>query len=743
MRRSSDPAVCLQLRPDYCWGGGVYWYNKDDPSKPGKPTPIYQTVVEANADASAWGDELLAGGYEFAGALHTGFMDKNGGGPPSTGTVVTAMSDDLLVGVFVPEDAAESALEGGVEGGAESSMQRKESIDPHSSLGLPSAYLFIVDKRVSGQVGKLPARNVTLTLHRTVGGATVVPPGVQGARGFDELRARHGVRPPAAGKRRSQYSHVGWHQGRSSGGSILEVTVELVGGGGALVRLSAAAGSSAVLLSACFAMCEWVYEPGSISMNVHSPSMNFGLKAPSWAYDSWHARYRPYEGLERTAGKPFEDGEQTAFIIGASFLGASPPTTSEEAQAWAWAGYNLLSLEAPSAAEVKMFGPAAAMVGAVLDGGYTFGYFVALEPSSHVSSAALSPMDVVVLNKAFRCHGRWAGLTLARLVNGSKASMDAAVAAAASLRTFARGSWLLPLTTTTSAKAALELGQRGVPLSMPSVPSATSAAFQPPFASSPSTGPPTRSSAVAWAQAVVGQYEPMRAMLAASYYPVVTNQGETRWQSDAPMPFVAAVDACASDSDSMLRWSAFAALAYGARGLYWQGAAACAPLGSPKFNLLASINKRIAQWGNTFVADQNPGIGAGGGYNVTRMWSSGFALPHAVAPGSGGPGDLVQAADPEVLVVQLHPGDGRSTAIPLVYVVDQRVDHTPGAAMPRTIRVQLREDVTGTQPLEGDCTASRCQCNLGNIGNVLTIQLPGGSGQLVALGFFVPGVQPH
>ena len=32
--------------------------------------------------------------------------------------------------------------------------------------------------------------------------------------------------------------------------------------------------------------------------------MNLALKAPSWAYDSWHARYRPYAGLEITAVPP-------------------------------------------------------------------------------------------------------------------------------------------------------------------------------------------------------------------------------------------------------------------------------------------------------------------------------------------------------------------------------------------------------------------------------------------------------
>ena len=196
------------------------------------------------------------------------------------------------------------------------------------------------------------------------------------------------------------------------------------------------------------------------------------------------------------------------------------------------------------------------------------------------------------------------------------------------------------------------------------------------------------------------------------------------------MGFVAAVDACAAESDSMLRWAAFSALAYGARGLYWRGAAACAPVGSGRFGLLASINKRIAAWGNTFVADTPLSDNHNGGYNVTRLWSTGFPLPQAARP-SAGATDLVQAADDDVLVAEL--GSLGRFATPLVYVLNQRVALQPGAAGLRTIQVRLRGDVTATQLVEGDCAASRCQCGLSLLGPTLSLSLPGGAGQLVAL----------
>jgi len=669
----------------YCWGGGIYWYSRDQNS-PGRPSPMYQTVREVNADARAWGDELLGGGFGFAAALHTGFSDANGGGSPSLQNVVVTMDDDLLVGIFLPEDDATLAA-------------------TERSAAAVDAYLFVVDKRVSGQLAPVSRRNASLWLHPSVGAASVAPPGQQGARGFEELRQRHGVSPPPPGPRRAHRAGVE-HTPRG-----LRVSVELVGGGGALVRLTAAPGARAALTDACFGAGTWLFDVAAPGLNQKAQAnMNFALKAPSWAYDSWHSRYRPYAGLEVTAGRSFEDGEQTGFLLGGSLVRPShPPVAAAEAQAWAWAGFNFLALGAPTAAELHNYSGAATELGTWLDDGYSFGYFVVVEPGE-ASGDAFSPAEVVALNRKFRCHGRWGGLLLGRNVS-SAVEQSATLAAAAALRTVGRGSWLLPLATAASASAALVLGRGGVPLAMPSTPAVGG------------------HSAVAWAQEVAGTYAPLWQMLGSSYE-AVADTWPVQWRSNAHMGFVAAVDACASESDSMLRWAAFSALAYGARGLFWRGAAACAPVGSSRFGLLASINKRIAAWGNTFVADTPLSDNHDGGYNVTKLWSTGFALPHAARP-SAGATDLVQTADEDVLVAEL--GSLGRFATPLIYVVNQRVALQPGVAGLRTIQVQLRGDVTAAQPIEGDCAASRCQCGLSLLGPTLSLSLPGGAGQLVAL----------
>ena len=40
-------------------------------SLPGRPSPIYETVKEVNADASKWGDLLVGGDFRFAAAFNS------------------------------------------------------------------------------------------------------------------------------------------------------------------------------------------------------------------------------------------------------------------------------------------------------------------------------------------------------------------------------------------------------------------------------------------------------------------------------------------------------------------------------------------------------------------------------------------------------------------------------------------------------------------------------------------------
>ena len=116
--------------------------------------------------------------------------------------------------------------------------------------------------------------------------------------------------------------------------------------------------------------------------------------------------------------------------------------------------------------------------------------------------------------------------------------------------------------------AALELAEAGVPLS-----TITAA-----------KDPATYGNLGDYASAVVATYMGMQAATGLTPYPVSAG---------------ASVDACCSESDSVLRFTAYSALVFGTQALWWENMATCAPIGSAKFALIGAINSRIAQWGNT------------------------------------------------------------------------------------------------------------------------------------------------
>ena len=96
-------------------------------------------------------------------------------------------------------------------------------------------------------------------------------------------------------------------------------------------------------------------------------------------------------------------------------------------------------------------------------------------------------------------------------------------------------------------------------------------------------------------------------------------------------------------------------------------------------------------------------------------------------PGAAG---LVERVDDNVLVAEL--GSLGHDATQLIFVVNREVSLARGGAPVRQVVVRLR-GVAASQPLEGDCTAGACQCGAGIVGRDVVLQLPGGSGQLVAL----------
>ena len=168
---------------------------------------------------------------------------------------------------------------------------------------------------------------------------------------------------------------------------------------------------------------------------------------------------------------------------------------------------------------------------------------------------------------------------------------------------------------------------------------------------------------------------------------------------------------CLTDSDSLLRFSAYSSVLLGAQALWWKDMTTCAPAGSAKFEIVSGINVRVAQWAEPLFMRKGPALpsghwlrdGARGGgqvdaaeqgrvnkpeteaivygqtvppfgptdFMVTAVWStSSVQLPplrgavgsnatlrpslvKAIRPG-GDPAAIVQGMDEELVIVQLR-----------------------------------------------------------------------------------------
>jgi hypothetical protein len=224
-------------------------------SLPGMPSPIYQTAKEANADASKWGTILIAGDFQYASSFNSAgswsadgqIVGDLGDSVPSAGTLVTAMSENLLATAFITKKVPST-----------------------------TAYIFVVSKDVSPYLPEVPARNVTLTLHPSVTAAAAVSPGEQGATGFDLGQRQAPTRK--LGAVRSHFAAVG----RDAEGTVT-VTVSVVGGGGALIKLT---GDAIAMQDAAYGKVAAFFDPSGISL-ANDRSGGSKLKAPSWAYGTF------------------------------------------------------------------------------------------------------------------------------------------------------------------------------------------------------------------------------------------------------------------------------------------------------------------------------------------------------------------------------------------------------------------------------------------------------------------------
>ena len=644
----------------YTWDHGV-WNSSVNQSK-GVPGPTYNTVVIVNADAQKWGNLLIASRHVGAIAtmpstcssdaqcapscasgypkdtvprcihggcqcilLSSGASSLQWARPPGAGLPVTAMSSDLLVGVFSASDTGDTG------------------------------YLMVVDTRAAMTMGALPRRAVSLTLVPSCT-ATVVSPGVErtlesmsayvngwpattasssSARGSSCLRSlreacggdqsRHGGNASAtasceacAGAYQTVLQHAGCH--------AQEVQTWCTGGG---VSLTLSAGEGA-LLSVSGAGCggilrgvrRWQYDPRSISAQWLFGRNVFTNAKTSWTpwaedldgavtsanWQPWVARAPSNRRADVATGGT---KDRQLLIVGASYHERPEGIGSAlSARVLAEAGFSAVSLPDDDN-ETK--NETAFAWGLTWAATYGFSVF------SNQQRNALSEVDArAAVSEAVHlwgCHTNFGGV----LLDGHGQHI---VARAAALRSEA--AWGLPIVAGLDSIAeVLAVATEGVPL--------------PALSAMPLALLAENSTAKTLAQGIFTRY----AQLALN---VVRN-------SSTPSTVAISVPVCATDSDSLLRLAAFASLpvAFASQringALWWEGVGECARIGTPKFELLENINLRITQaaWLDVFSHT---------GSGMTRVWSSAsLHVDGSVSPGSLR-GGLIQSMSPELVVFE-------------------------------------------------------------------------------------------
>ena len=121
--------------------------------------------------------------------------------------------------------------------------------------------------------------------------------------------------------------------------------------------------------------------------------------------------------------------------------------------------------------------------------------------------------------------------------------------------------------------------------------------------------------------------------------------------------------ACATKSEAHARLAAYGAVIIGgAQALWWEGVGRCAPVGSPLFELIGSINRRISQWAEPlFLRQAKPLFTVADVFSTTslKIRSDTFGQNQPQTPGSSA-AQLIQAMDTDVIALHLT----NSTAVP-------------------------------------------------------------------------------
>ncbi len=497
----------------------------------------------------------------------------------------------------------------------------------------------------------------------------------------------HGVALIAGGA--GGYEQIAQNEAGRHAVNHSEITLSLVAGGGTLVKLTGSECSAAVAR-----VRQWRFNPRTLSEKGGSEIQLSGKSADYSRFGAARRHYAP--------GGPA--GWESNYILGGSYFEKGGFASEAEAITFTQAGFSVASI--PPSGLKKALSYAAAYGIFIFATTQTAGQARQSAARSYVMSAT----DALVIGSNYSCHTNMLGAIIS---NSGEAALTSGVATTTALKQY---NWMFPMVANVeSVSQAQALADAGVtPLPAVSLPALANS-----------------SSAAAWGQATLNL---LGALDAATK------------NRSMPASMAVTIDACGYESESLNRAAAYWSVIFGAQAVWWDGIGECAQVGSDKFKLIASINRRVTQWAEPLFlkGSSSPAWNAvprkeagppgttpssdcrhGGDcfseqlrYNVTKIFStSSLQLPSlqgvdAVKPGSE-PTDLIQSMDDDLVVilltnstVEVVDSEGgiefAHTKERYILILSMRLSTEKAGAPARQVSVKLRQDVTSTQPIEPD-----------------------------------------
>ena len=374
------------------------------------------------------------------------------------------------------------------------------------------------------------------------------------------------------------------------------------------------------------------------------------------------------------------------------------------------------------------------------------------------ADAVIAPAILQRIAEDTSCHTNFAGFVLT--TNYSAANVIVVIDSSDAMRSVQY--WALPVVLgVANVTEATTLGDLGMPFPALVLPSVD-----------------TAHSPHAWAQAAVN---------------LLTLIGSAAANHSVKMTPAVQLDACIK-SDSLLRFGAYASVLLGAQALWWENMPTCAPIGSPAFEMVGGINRRVATVAKPLFlrkeyflessfqfqgnpADPPPHVDqetvkptppisvppfGPTDYVIDSAYStSSLTMPplrgangslvHFAQPGAT-PTAIVQSMDVELIVVHFRntTADGlnvsgfcKSSATcqaqdcltfdNVLFVMSTALSHAQGGAPNRKLNITLRGDIWTTHPIEPNAYQGfTTDCNLGWLGPFIPLHLPGGAAQVVS-----------